>query len=117
LTFTEQLQNLGIALQKLRKAELWFIPSKCALCQESVSYLGHIVSRNGVSTDPDKTSKVSNWLVPNSVQDVQRFMGLASYYCRFVGDLLAISRPLQQLTEWGRKLTWTGECETAFATP
>ena len=54
-------------LQKLREAGLQLKLSKCALCQESVSYLGHIVLREGIATDPDKTSKVSNWPVPNCV--------------------------------------------------
>ena len=58
--FSKHLQNLGTVLQKLSGAGLHLKPSKCALCRESFSYLGHVVSRDGVATDPDKTSKVSS---------------------------------------------------------
>ena len=68
--FDEHLHNLGAVLQKLRESGLRLKPNKCALCRESVSYLGHIVSREGVATDPEKTSKVSSWPTPTSVQDI-----------------------------------------------
>ena len=114
--FSEHLQNLGAVLQKLREAGLRLKPSKCALCRESVSYLGHVVSRDGVATDPDKTSRVSSWPIPKSVQEIQQFLGLASYYRRFVRDFATIARPLQRLTEQGRAFSWSLECDTAFAT-
>ena len=70
-----------------------------------MSYLGRIVLREGVSTDPERTNKMSSWLTPTSVQDVQQFLGLASYYRRFVHNFAAIARPLQHLTERGRSFT------------
>ena len=114
--FEEHLQNLSTVLQKLREAGLRLKPSKCSFCQESVSYLGHIVSREGVSTDPEKTAKVTRWPTPTSVQEVQQFLGLASYYRRFVRNFAEIAKPLHRLTERGREFVWTLECETAFAT-
>ena len=112
--FEEHLQNLSTILQKLREAGLRLKPSKCSFCQESVSYLGHIVSREGVSTDPEKTAKVTRWPTPTSVQEVQQFLGLASYYRRFVRNFAEIAKPLHRLTERGREFVWTLECETAF---
>ena len=79
-----------------------------------MSYLGHIVSREGIATDPEKTKKVSCWPTATSVQDVQKFLGLASYYRRLVNNFAAIARPLQRLTERGRAFTWTTECDAAF---
>jgi len=114
--FAEHLHNLSIVLQKLKEAGLRLKPSKCSFCQESVSYLGHIVSREGVSTDPDKTERVTSWPTPTSVQAVQQFLGLASYYRRFVQNFAEIAKPLHRLTERGREFTWTLECETSFAT-
>jgi len=55
--FEEHLFNLSSVLQKLREAGVRFKPSKCSFCQESVSYLGHIVSREGITTDPEKNSQ------------------------------------------------------------
>jgi len=91
-------------------------PSKCSFCRESVSYLGHIVSREGITTDPEKTAKVTSWPAPKSVQEVQQFLGLSSYYRRFVWNFSEIAKPLHRLTERGRKFTWIVECKTAFAT-
>ena len=114
--FEEHLYNLSTVLQKLREAGLRLKPSKCSFCRASVSYLGHVVSRGGVSTDPEKTAKVTKWPTPTSVQEVQQFLGLASYYRRFVRNFAEIAKPLHRLTERGRKFFWTLECETAFAT-
>lgn len=114
--FEEHLHNLSVVLQKLKEAGLRLKPRKCSFCRESVSYLGHIVSREGVSTDPEKTAKVTSWPTPTSVQAVQQFLGLASYYRRFVRNFAEIAKPLHRLTERGRDFTWTVECETAFAT-
>jgi len=58
--FEEHLYNLSSVLQKLREAGLRLKPSKCSFCQESVSYLGHIVPREGITTDPEKTAKVTS---------------------------------------------------------
>lgn len=115
-TFDEHLQNLSTVLQKLREANLHIKPSKCNFCREQVNYLGHIVSKAGVATDPEKTAKVSDWPTPMTVQQLQQFLGLASYYRRFVKDFSQISSPLHRLTEQGREFKWTDECAQAFST-
>lgn len=78
--FEEHLQNLSTVLQELNEVNLRVKLSKCALCQEQVTYLGHVVSKDGIATDLEKTIKVANWPTPTSVQEVQQFLGLASYY-------------------------------------
>jgi len=113
--FDDHLNNLCVVLQKLRDANLKVKPAKCMLCQESVTYLGHVVSSEGVTTDPQKTAKVSQWPTPTSVQEVQQFLGLASYYRRFVKNFATVAKSLHKLTERGREFSWTSECENAFA--
>ena len=78
-------------------------------------YLGHIVSPNGVATDPSKTDRIAAWPTPQTVQEVMKFLGLASYYRRFIRKFAEIARPLHRLTEKGRPFKWTTECDTAFA--
>ena len=114
-TFEEHLCNLREVFDRIRKAGLKLKPSKCALLQEKVFYLGHEVSRNGVATDPAKVDQVAHWLVPQSTKDVQKFLGLASYYRRFVRDFAGIAKPLHRLTEKNATFDWSIECQEAFA--
>lgn len=113
-TFEEHLRNLGSVLERLRGVNLKAKPSKCAFFQKQVLYLGHIVSSEGVSTDPSKTEKVAAWPTPGNVQELSKFLGLASYYRRFINKFAEIAKPLHRLTERGRQFKWTTECDTAF---
>ena len=113
-TFEEHLDHLGGVLQRIREASLKLQPAKCALCLEEVKFLGHIISRKGVATDPVKTEKVAKWPTPTNKKEVQRFLGLASYYRRFVKDFASVAKPLHQLVEKNREFRWTQQCQEAF---
>ena len=91
-------------------------PSKCALFQKRVSFLGHVISEEGVTTDPAKTEKVKSWPTPTTQSQLRHYLGLASYYRRFVHDLATICRPLHRLIEKGSSFNWTEECQEAFDT-
>ena len=112
--FDEHLRNLGLVLQKLKAANLCLKPAKCALCKTEVTYLGHKISREGVATDHAKVDKVENWPQPKTSQELQQFLSLASYYCKFIRNFASIVRPLHRLTEKGRPFKWTSEYESAF---
>ena len=114
-TFDEHLCNLREVFERVRGAGLKLKPSKCAFLQERVFYLGHEVSRKGVATDPTKINQVAHWPVPQSTKDEQKFLGLASYYRRFVRNFASIAKPLHQLTEKTATFEWTVECQEAFA--
>ena len=103
-----------MVLQRLRSANLKLNPKKCVLFQRKVSFLGHVVSGEGVSTDPSKTEAVSAWPVPSSIGEVRSFLGLTSYYRRFVHGYAKIAKPLHELTENGKEFVWTQECDKAF---
>ena len=79
-TFEEHLCNLSSVLQRMREAGLRLKPSKCSFFQREVHYLGHIISRDGVATDPAKIEKVATWPALTSKREVQQFLGLAGYY-------------------------------------
>ena len=83
-TVKEEIERLREVLSRLRAANLKLKPSKCFLFQETVKYLGHVVSERGIATDPDKVRAIKNWPTPTSVKDVRSFVGLASYYRRFI---------------------------------
>ena len=75
--FDEHLDNLNLVLERLKGAKLKVKPSKCALFKDQVCYLGHIVSPSGITTDLSRTSKITEWPTPTSIQQKQQFLGLA----------------------------------------
>ena len=79
-TFQEHLYHLGEVFECLRSAGLKVKPSKCQLLHKSVNYLGHVVTREGVETDPQKTENVANWPAPSNAKELRQFLGLASYF-------------------------------------
>jgi len=95
----DHLRNLRSVLERLRGVNLKAKPSKCAFFQKQVLYLGHIVSPDGVATDPSKSERIAAWPTPQNVQEVMKFLGLASYYRRFIHKFAEIARPLHRLTE------------------
>ena len=113
-TFQEHLHHLTSVLTRLRGAGLKLKPKKCTLCRQQVTFLGHVVSTDGVATDPSKTEAVSKWPTPQNRKEVQQFLGLANYYRRFVKDFALISKPLQRLTEKNAPFEWTIGCQNAF---
>ena len=113
-TFQEHLHHLTSVFTRLRGAGLKLKPKKCTLCRQQVTFLGHIVSTDGVATDPSKTEAVSKWPIPQNRKEVQQFLGLANYYRRFVKDFALISKPLQRLTEKNAPFEWTIGCQKRF---
>ena len=112
-TVEEHLERLQ---QVLGKAGLKLKPVKCFLLQKSVHYLGHILSEKGVQTDPKKTSCVQEWPIPTCIEELRPFLGLATYYRKFVKNFAKIAAPLHRLTEKQKPWAWTEECNRAFST-
>ena len=83
-SFSECLQNLQVVFHKMRQAGLTFKPSKCAPLKQKVQYLGHTVSKDGISVDPVKVNKVQTWPEPKTIQAVRQFYGFCSYYRQFI---------------------------------
>jgi len=113
-TFEEHLKSIRSVFMKLKEANLKLSPKKCKFFQKEVSYLGHIISAEGVKTDPEKVTAVREWPRPQTVHELRSFLGLCSYYRRFVKNFSAIARPLHRLTEAKRPFVWTDDCEKAF---
>jgi len=115
-TIEEHLERLVRVLRRLRSAGFKLKPEKCSLMQKSISFLGHVVSGDGIATDPEKIKVVSEWPVPTSTKEVRSFLGLAGYYRRFVKDYAGIAAPLHALTRKNQPFVWTAETMTAFET-
>ena len=114
--FEEHLERLRNVLEQIEHSGLKLKPSKCSLFQKKVAFLGYVVSENGIETDPDKIRQVAEWPTPRCVREVRSFVGLASYYRRFVKNFSEVCKPLYQLTEKGKRFHWTMDCQQAFET-
>lgn len=115
-TIKEHLDRLKEVFERLRQAGLKLKPSKCELFKTQVKYLGHIVSGNGVSTDPDKVEAIKYWPVPTTVTEVRAFLGMTGYYRRFIAGYADIARPLHKLTSKKVEFCWDQETHTSFQT-
>ena len=94
----EHAEHLRIVLQTLQEHRLYAKLSKCQFWLDSVAFLGHIVSTEGVSVDPKKVEAILNWKPPTSVTEIRRFLGLVGYYRKFVEGFSKIAAPLTRLT-------------------
>lgn len=115
-TFNDSITRLELVFHRLSSANLKLKPSKCIFFQREVKFLGHLVSEHGIGTDLDKIKTVRYWPVPISSKQVRSFLGLCSYYRRFVHDFAKIARPLHKLCDKGAAFIWDDVCQTAFDT-
>ena len=111
---TEIATRLEEVFERLRSAGLKLKPSKCFLFKPQVHYLGHIVSAEGIHTEPDKVKTIQDWPAPTTVTQVKSFIGLASYYRRFIHNFADIATPLHRLSSKNTKFDWSSECQAAF---
>lgn len=118
-TVQQYLQRLDVVVGRLQQDRLKAKLSKCSFFQPEVRYLGHVISANGVSTDPAKVEAIAKWLPPRTVSELRSFLGFASYYRRFVegfaklvaelGSTRSMQRPTRNAIE-----DWTEECQESF---
>ena len=95
----EILERLGAVFEKLRKAGLKLKPSKCEFFKEQIQFLGHIVSKEGISTCPEKVHAVQEWPIPKTINDLRSFLGFVGYYRKFIKGFSQIAKPLNSLLE------------------
>ena len=113
-TIEDHLKQMQDIFDRLKQAKLKLKPKKCKLLQTKVKYLGHIVSKEGVETDPDKVKAVRDWPRPSCVKDVRSFIGFCSYYRRFIPNFATVAKPLIRLTEKKVNFVWSDEHENAW---
>ncbi len=109
-----QFDRLRLVLERLKQAGLKLKTCKCNLLQRSVRFLGHVISAGHISVDPEKVRDVVEWPEPTNVTELRGFIGLCSYYRRFVKDFGKIAAPLNALIEKGRAFEWSPACQAAF---
>uniref|UniRef100_A0A8C9T6V6 Gypsy retrotransposon integrase-like protein 1 n=5 Tax=Scleropages formosus TaxID=113540 RepID=A0A8C9T6V6_SCLFO len=111
----EHIGHVREVLQKLAAHKLYVKGEKCQFHVHSVDFLGYILTPNGVTMDPQKVSAVLSWPQPKTVKDLQRFLGFANFYRRFIRNFSSVAAPLTALLKGApRRLTWTPEASQAF---
>jgi transposase InsO family protein len=115
-TFEQHLQVLQEVFRRLRAANLRLNPDKCQFGRRSLTYLGHVVTAAGIRTDPDKVAAIRQLATPKTLRQLRRFLGMASWYRRFIPDFSRIAAPLNRLLKKGGRWDWTPEQDAAFNT-
>ena len=110
------IQHLREVFRRLKAAGLTLRGRKCHIGMTKVPYLGHVFSATGMAPDQEKVRAIREWPVPNDVTEVRRFLGLASYYQRYIYQFSHIAAPLHSLIQKHTEFVWTPECQTAFIT-
>ena len=110
---SEHLQHLQTFLTRLSNAGLTLRGEKCYIGLSKVKYLGHLFSAKGMEPDPEKIAAVRDWSTPCNVTELRSFLGLASYYRRYIRQFADIATPLHALTNTGVAFVWTSECQVA----
>ena len=113
-TMEEHVHHLQQVFMILEKNQFLLKKSKCVFAQRSLEYLGHIVSSQGVATEPSKIQAVTQWPQPSNVKQLRGFLGLTGYYRRFIKHYGLISRPLTQMLKKGVQFQWTPLAQEAF---
>ena len=111
-TFEVHLDNPAQVLLRLKQAGLRLKPKKCHLAKRKVSYLGYVISNEGISADPVKVEAVKSYATPTDVKQLRSFLGLASYYRRFIPSFSRVAAPLFALTRKDVVFQWDGDVRT-----
>lgn len=109
----EHVEHLSLVLRLMKENELYAKLSKCLFEKEQLEYLGHIISKEGVSAEPTKIDSMLQWPKPRNLKDLRGFLGLTGYYRKFVRNYGIISKPLTNLLKKGQ-FEWIDTAEVAF---
>jgi transposase InsO family protein len=114
-TFSEHLKMLTEVSKRLKMANLTISREKSKFCCSEVKYLGYIIDRNGLRTDPGKIECIVNYPSPKNVRDVRQFLGMSGWYRRFITDFSSIVAPISDLLRKPhQQFNWTKEADNAF---
>lgn len=108
------VRNLEITIDRLNSAGIKISPKKSTLLAKEIEFLGHVVNSNGVLVHPEKIRIISNFPRPECIKQVRGFLGMSSYYRRYLPDFSELSTPLIELTKKRTKFAWSEECEKSF---
>ena len=110
----EHLRHIETIFERIRQHGLKLKLKKCAFVKEETEYLGFVISKDGVKPDPKKVEAIRDLPEPKNLREIRGFIGMCSYYRRFVPNFSKIAERLIDLTKKYARFKWTSECQTAF---
>ena len=110
----EHEQHVHKVLELLRQHKIFAKKNKCTFCSKKVEYLGFIISKDGVSTDPAKIEAVKNWPSPKNVREVRGFLGFTGWYRIFILGYARIASPITSSLKKNKVFSWSQAAEEAF---
>ena len=113
-TMEEVLDNLSTVFGRLVDAGVKLKAKKCFLFQKETTYLGHVISSEGVKCDPIKVQAVQDWHAPKTVKQVRSFLGMVCYYNKFIKNYASVAKPLYDLLGKKKKWTWGPDNQQSF---
>ena len=119
-SIAQMLERIDMVFSRLEKVCLKVKPDKCHFFKSSLKFLGHIVSEDGIATDPEKIRAVEEWPLPTTADELKTFLGLTGYYRRFVDGYSKLAKPLHSIANLKKRHKfqdfWTEDCTLAFET-
>jgi len=112
----EHLQHLRQIFNILRKHKLYAKLEKCEFLKDELDYLGFLIGKHGIKTQPRKIEAINNWPTPKTQTNIRAFLGITGYYRKFIKDYANIASPLSNLLHKGTAIIWDDACEQAFQT-
>jgi len=113
-TLDEHVTHVKRVLQRLREYGLTCKLRKCDFHATTVSFLGFIISPNGISMEPDHVAAITEWPMPISIEDIQTFLGFANFYRRFIEGYSRITAPITSLLRKNQRFNWSSQAQAAF---
>ena len=110
----DHVTHLRVVLEALRKEQLYAKMSKCEFWLREVSFLGHIVSEEGIRVDPSKIEVILEWKPPRNVIEVHSFLRLVCFYRRFIKGFSMTPAPMTRLLQKNVKFEWSEKCQASF---
>jgi hypothetical protein len=110
----EHATHLKLVLEKLREHKLYAKFNKCEFWLDTVAFLGHVISKDGIQVDPTKVEVVANWKQPEKVTEIRSFLRLAEYYRRFIKGFSTFATPMTRLLRKDVPFEWNRKCERSF---
>jgi hypothetical protein len=113
-TEEDHIQHVKQVLSKLKGASLYVKGEKCAFHSDEVDFLGYIINQEGVSMDLKKIESITLWPSPNTLQELQSFLGFTNFYRRFIPNYSKKCLPITALVKKDQAFLWNPEAEQAF---